>query len=78
MLTQEDKELLQKKGISEEKLQEQLQAFKNGFPYLRLAAAAAPKQGIAIPTAREQKTYLTAWNKYLADGGHALKFVPAS
>ena len=34
MITLEDKELLAKKGISEEKIAEQLANFETGFPYL--------------------------------------------
>ena len=40
MLTQEDKIYLQQKGISEEKLNAQLNNFKTGFPFLKLAGAA--------------------------------------
>ncbi len=78
MLTQEDLALLKQKGISEEKMESQLKAFQTGFPFLKLAGAASPKHGITIPTAREQKSYLKAWDNYLRDGGHVLKFVPAS
>ena len=35
MLTQEDKTFLAKKGISEEKLNAQLECFKTGFPWLK-------------------------------------------
>ena len=35
MLTHEDKELLAKKGISEEKIAEQLACFEKGFPFLK-------------------------------------------
>ena len=41
MLTQEDKDLLLRKGISEEKIAEQLACFEKGFPYLKLYAAAS-------------------------------------
>ena len=37
-LTQQDKDLLIKKGISEEKLAEELACFEHGFPYLKLYA----------------------------------------
>ena len=37
MLTQEDKELLAKKGISEEQIKEQLACFETGFPFLKLS-----------------------------------------
>ena len=36
MLTAEDKALLEKKGISEEKIAEQLACFEKGFPFLKL------------------------------------------
>ena len=78
MLTQEDKIYLQQKGISEEKLNAQLNNFKTGFPFLKLAGAASPEKGITIPTAEEKKGYLKAWDEYLQGSGKVLKFVPAS
>ena len=65
MLTQEDKTFLEKKGISEEKLNAQLECFKTGFPWLKLAGAASPGNGITIPTEAEKKDYLSAWDAYL-------------
>ena len=41
MLTAEDKALLEKKGISEEKIAEQLACFEKGFPFLKLDGAAS-------------------------------------
>ena len=79
MLTQEDKELLAKKGISEQQIQEQLACFEQGFPYLQLAAAAAVDNGgIFIPTGEEQKAYLAAWDAYKDGDKKVVKFVPAS
>ncbi|MCQ2256770.1 MAG: DUF4301 family protein [Bacteroidaceae bacterium] len=78
MLTQEDKEFLSKKGISEEKLNAQLENFKTGFPWLKLAGAASPEKGITIPSPAEKEAYLNAWNAYLDGTGKVLKFVPAS
>lgn len=79
MLTHEDLELLKQKGISEEKFNAQMEAFKTGFPYLKLADAASTKWGITVPTEAEQKSYLKAWEDYLDEGkGKVLKFVPAS
>ena len=46
MITLQDKELLAKKGISEEQIAEQLACFEKGFPYLKLSAAASVEQGI--------------------------------
>ena len=78
MLTQEDKDFLAKKGISEEKLNAQLNCFKTGFPWLKLAGAASPGNGITIPSEAEKKDYLAAWDAYLDGSGKVLKFVPAS
>jgi len=78
MLTQQDKDFLAQKGISEEKLNKQLDSFKTGFPFLKLAGAASPEKGITIPSADEQKSYLAAWDEYLNGTGKVLKFVPAS
>lgn len=78
MLTQEDKDFLAKKGISEEKLNAQLNCFKTGFPWLKLAGAASPGNGITIPSEEEKKDYLAAWDTYLDGTGKVLKFVPAS
>ena len=41
MITPEDKALLEKKGISEEKIAEQLACFEKGFPFLQLDGAAS-------------------------------------
>lgn len=77
-LTQQDKELLAKKHISEETLAKQLEQFKTGFPYLKLAGAASPEKGIMVTNEAQQSEALKAWNEYL-DGKHTvLKFVPAS
>lgn len=78
-MNENDKALLQKKGISEEKLQEQLASFAQGFPFLRLSGAAAVGQGILKPTEEETAHYLAAWDGYTADEHHhVVKFVPAS
>ena len=46
MLTPEDKDLLVKKGISEQQIAEQLACFEKGFPFLKLDAAASVEKGI--------------------------------
>lgn len=79
MLNELDLQLLREKNITEQQFNAQLDAFKTGFPFLQLAAAASPGHGITVPTAKERKSYLAVWNKYLADGtGRVLKMVPAS
>lgn len=78
MITPQDKELLIRKGISEEQIAEQLACFEKGFPYLKLAAAASIEKGILAPATDEQKLYLDAWDAYTRTDKVVVKFVPAS
>ena len=78
MLNEKDKELLQKRGISEERFHEQLTNFANGFPYLKLESAASLGNGIISPNEAEQKCALQAWERYLGGNHNISKFVPAS
>ena len=79
MLTHEDKELLAKKGISEEKIAEQLACFEKGFPFLKLSAAASVENGgIMKADEKECELYLAAWDAYKAGDKKIVKFVPAS
>ena len=79
MLTREDKELLEKKGISEKQIEEQLACFEKGFPFLRLAGAASVENnGIMVADEAMQKMYLAAWDAYKDGDRKIVKFVPAS
>ena len=78
MMTTADKAQLAQKGISEEQIQQQLKDFQTGFPFLKLAGAAAIGKGIVAPTEQEQKELAEVWNAYKKEGHHVTKFVPAS
>ena len=78
MLTPEDKDLLVKKGISEQQIAEQLACFEKGFPFLKLDAAASVEKGIMAPAEIEMKNYLEAWDTYKEGEKTIVKFVPAS
>ena len=78
MISKADQTLLQEKGISEEKVAEQLKNFVTGFPYLKIETAAAVGQGILAPSDEEVKEYLTTWDEYCKSDKSVLKFVPAS
>lgn len=78
MLTPQDLKTLEEKGISQEELNAQIDRFKTGFPYLKLAGSATIGSGIIRLTADEQNQVVDRWQKYLADGGKVCKFVPAS
>lgn len=78
MLSQQDLQQLAGKGISEEQINQQLDAFKTGFPFLKLEAAAAIGKGIVSPAEDERLQYVKAWNNYKDEGHKIVKFVPAS
>jgi hypothetical protein len=78
MLTSQDKEQLAEKGISEYQIEEQLQNFKKGFPFLKLSMAASVEKGIMKINEDEQKAYLDAWKTYINAYKTIVKFVPAS
>lgn len=78
MLTNKDLNQLQQKGISEEKVKEQLNAFATGFPYLHIISPSTPGQGIMQPEHEELCDYLGKWDNYLQGSATILKFVPAS
>ena len=78
MLTATDQALLEAKGISEAQLTQQLKNFETGFPFLRLAGAAAIGRGIKAVDATEQERLTTTWEHYKQEGHHVTKFVPAS
>lgn len=78
MITNQDKELLAKKGISEIQIESQLLCFAKGFPYLKLDSAASIEKGILALDAETQKEYLLAWEEYIKGDKTIVKFVPAS
>lgn len=78
MLSQQDLSQISDKGISEEKLNKQLEEFETGFPFLKLEAAAAVGHGIMAPDEEEREAYVQAWDAYKAQGKNIVKFVPAS
>ena len=74
----QDLEQLQSRGISVEKVEAQLECFRNGFPELDIVSPASTKKGILAPKRAEQEEYIAAWQNYLTEGHKILKFVPAS
>ena len=78
MLTATDRAQLEAKGISEAQINQQLKDFQTGFPFLRLAGAAAIGKGILSIDEQAQQQYIKAWDEYKSEGHHVTKFVPAS
>ena len=78
MLSPTDEILLKKKGITAEKIREQLNAFSTGFPFLEIRSAAEPGNGIIQIKDSETSTLLNQWEDYLKSDATIIKFVPAS
>ena len=78
MLSEKDLKQISEKGITPEQIENQLNEFKTGFPFLRLEAAASIGNGIIAPAEAERKSLIEAWNAYKAEGKRVVKFVPAS
>lgn len=77
-MNEQDLKILEAKGIAPAQVEAQLSRFKIGFPELEIKDSATVGHGIMRLTETEQATAAARWKKYLADGGEACKFVPAS
>ncbi|MBR1388828.1 MAG: DUF4301 family protein [Prevotella sp.] len=78
MLLEQDLKQIAQKGITPEQIENQLNEFKTGFPFLKLEAAASIGNGIIAPAEDERKQLVDTWNAYKAEGKKVVKFVPAS
>lgn len=73
-----DQATLNEKGISAEKLQEELRMLTEGFPFLKIYAPATVGHGISALSPEMQQQSIDIWDKYLAQGHTIVKMVPAS
>lgn len=78
MFNNEDLNLLAKKGITPQQVEQQLQSFKDGFPFLELDAAVSVGNGVLSPSENEINEYIKMWEDYCNSGHTITKFVPAS
>ncbi len=78
MVLPTDEILLKKKGITLEKINEQLKSFASGFPFLEIRSAAEPGKGVVQVRENELPTLLNQWDEYLKSDATIIKFVPAS
>ena len=78
MLSQEGLKQISLRGITEEQVEHQLDEIKQGFPFLKIEAAASIGKGIMSPTENEMNKYLSMWDTYLTGCHKIVKFVPAS
>ncbi len=77
MFTAKDKEQFQSKGITPETVAQQIERFKTGFPFIRLAAPATAGKGIEVYDEKTVKELATYFDENKA-AYEVLKFVPAS
>lgn len=77
MFTEKDLEQFKTKGISKEKVIEQINNFKSGFPFMQLSDAATKEFGLIALNKEQEEEYLSDFNKHF-DGIEIVKFVPAS
>lgn len=75
---QQDLAVLEKRGITEDKFNEQVRRLRAGFPFLRIECAATPGRGIMVLTEEQRRHYEQCWNEYLAEDAKVVKMVPAS
>ena len=73
-----DEDQLKDKGISKEKIKEQLHYFEKGFPALHIMKPASINDGILQVSKEKQLEYISLWEQYLRTDKKATKFVPAS
>ena len=78
MLTTSDKQLLAKKNISEDSINEQLACFVKGFNFLDVKASATIQKGIKTLSDSQCMDYVQKWNNYLQKNTTIVLFVPAS
>jgi hypothetical protein len=77
MFTDADRYQIDQKGISLDTVNQQLQSFESGFPYLKIKKAAVLRDGIlAYNTAEIEK--LVSYYEHQLSGKKSVKFVPAS
>lgn len=77
-MTPENLEYIKAKGMTPGQVEEQLQRFVTGFPYLTIKDAARVGAGIMRLTPAGEDAAIDRWQQYLDHGGEVTKFVPAS
>ena len=74
----EDENQLKEKGISKEKIDEQLKYFVNGIPSLDIQKPASIDEGVIKISNDDLIKYISIWEAYLKTEKVVTKFVPAS
>ena len=78
MFKEEDISQINARGSQLETVNQQLENFKSGFPFLRLTEAATNYHGIINLSEKEKQGYISSFDYKVANGLTLVKFVPAS
>ncbi|MDR0995094.1 MAG: DUF4301 family protein [Tannerella sp.] len=78
MFTAKDLNLFASKGLRPEQVEQQMERFRKGFPFMQITASASVGEGISVLDQAGRQACLARWEKYLASGRRVVKFVPAS
>ncbi len=78
MFKTEDIIQIESRGSQSETIEQQIENFRNGFPYLQLTEAAGNYHGIIKLSEDEVKKYISVFEEKKSIGLELLKFVPAS
>ena len=78
MLSKKNLDQIARQGLTEQIIEQQLSQFKNGFPFLKLKAAASVEEGIVKTNDEQREHYINLWNSYKQGNKKIVKFVPAS
>lgn len=77
VFSENDLNQIASKGIDVKTVEQQVDNFRNGFPYVKLVAPAVIGKGVRLLSDDQVKAYAENYN-YLSDGYSIMKFVPAS
>lgn len=78
MLKPEDKKQIEDRGMTVGQVEHQLKEIEQGFPFLKIEAAATVGKGITAPDGKAQDAASEQWEAYKREGHKIVKFVPAS
>ncbi|WP_319481996.1 DUF4301 family protein [uncultured Draconibacterium sp.] len=78
MFSDKDKQQIQQRGSKLETVQNQIENFKKGFPYLPIEDAASVGKGIIRLSPEDLEKRGDRYDAKITEGTKALKFVPAS
>lgn len=78
IFTEKDIQKLKSQGVDLEGVQNQIDRFKTGFPFLEIVNFASNGKGITVLTPAESDKYISVWEGYSQSGHSIVKFVPAS